>query len=82
MRPLDPDQLRFAAERGLAILTYNVSDFPDLHAETLARGASHAGIIVATQADPRRNIRALLNLLSIASAEDLRDNLIYLSNWA
>ncbi|MGH2589009.1 MAG: DUF5615 family PIN-like protein [Dehalococcoidia bacterium] len=78
---LDPDQLRFATERGSAILTYNVSDFPDLHAGLLARGESHAGIIVATQADPRRNIRALLNLLNAVSAEKMRDNLVYLNNW-
>jgi hypothetical protein len=48
----------------------------------LARGESHAGIIVATQHDPRRTIRALLNLLSVATAEDLRDNLVYLNEWA
>jgi predicted nuclease of predicted toxin-antitoxin system len=34
---LDSDQLRFATERGSVILTYNISDFPDLHADLLAR---------------------------------------------
>ena len=78
----DVDQLVFATVRGSAILTYNISDFPNLHAELLARRESHAGIIIGTQTDPRRNIRALLNLLSAASAEDMRDNLVYLGNWA
>lgn len=78
----DPDQVSFATERASVILTYNVSDFPELHAELLARGGTHAGIIVATQTDPRRNIRALLNLLSIASAEDMHDQLVYLNTWA
>jgi len=79
---LDPDQLRFATERGSFILTYNVSDFPDLHAELLAHGGTHAGIIIATQDDPRRNFRALLNLLSSASTEDMRDQRVFLNNWA
>jgi hypothetical protein len=47
-----------------------------------SRGESHAGIIVATQADPRRSIRALLSLLNVATADDMRDNLVYLNNWA
>ncbi|MGD9892166.1 MAG: DUF5615 family PIN-like protein [Dehalococcoidia bacterium] len=64
---LDPDQLRLATERGLVILTYNISDFPGLHTDLLGRGESHAGVIIATQSDPRRSIRALLNLLSVAS---------------
>lgn len=77
----DLDQLRFAAARGFVLVTYNVQDFPRLHYELLARGEKHAGIIVATQEDPRRNIRALLSLLSSVSAEELVGNLVYLNNW-
>jgi hypothetical protein len=47
----------------------------------LTRGDTHAGIIVATQEDPRRNIRALFNLLNNLSAEAMRANLVYLNTW-
>ena len=59
-----------------------MQDFSRLHHELLARGETHAGIVVASQDDPRRNIRALLNLLNDLSAEELSGGLVYLSNWA
>ena len=59
-----------------------MNDFPRLHYEMLTRGETHGGIIVGTQTDPRENVRALLNLLNAVSAEAMRDNLVYLSNWA
>jgi hypothetical protein len=82
LRASDPSQIDFAAQHGYSILTYNVQDFPRLHYEMLGRGQTHAGIIVATQHDPRQNIRALLNLLDALSAEAMDSNLVYLNNWA
>jgi hypothetical protein len=63
-------------------LTYNSRDFPRLHYEIVSSGNTHSGIIVGTREDPRRNIRALLNLLNKFSAEAMRDQLVYLNNWA
>ena len=77
----DLDQITFASDRGYAILTYNIRDFPRLHADILAGRKTHAGIIVGTRQDPRGNIRALLNLLHSLSAEDLVNQLVYLNNW-
>lgn len=82
LRTDDLDQIRYATAGGYALLTYNVSDFPRLHSELLERGESHAGIIVATQEDPKRNVRALLNIANAFSAEDLKNQLLYLNNWA
>jgi hypothetical protein len=79
---IDPDQVAFATQQGFTILTYNAGDFARLHYEILTRGGTHAGIIVGTQADPQRNLRALLRLLSEVSAEAMRDSLVYLNNWA
>jgi hypothetical protein len=78
----DLEQIAFAAEQGYAILSYNVRDFPRLHYELVASGPMHGGIIVATQDDPRRNLRALFNLLNTLSAEAMRGQLVYLNNWA
>jgi len=77
----DADQIRFATEHGFAILSYNISHFPRLHHEVVGAGASHSGIIVATQDDPKSNLRALLSLISHFTAADLVDQLVYLNNW-
>ena len=81
-RASDRDQVTFATNQGYTILTYNSSDYPRLHYEIITSGETHAGIIVATQEDPRRNIRALFNLLNTLAAEAIRDQLVYLNNWA
>jgi hypothetical protein len=78
----DLDQIVFATDQGYAILSYNVRDFPRLHYELVANGTTHGGIIVATQDDPRRNLRALFNLLNTLSAEAMCGQLVYLNNWA
>lgn len=78
----DQDQIHFATENGYSIMTYNVRDFPRLHYEIIASRESHNGIIVAKREDPSRNIRALLNLLNTLSVEAMRDQLVYLNNWA
>src|SRR5215813_8153791 len=78
----DSDQILFSTHRGYAILTYNINDYPRLHYELVNRGETHAGIIVGAREDPRRSIRALLNLLSRLSAEAISGQLVYLNNWA
>jgi predicted nuclease of predicted toxin-antitoxin system len=77
----DIEQIQFALENGYTIVSYNVADFPRLHYQITGGGQHHAGIIVATQDDPRINARVLLSLVSTFSAEDLRDQLLYLNNW-
>jgi predicted nuclease of predicted toxin-antitoxin system len=77
----DADQLAFATEQGSTLMTYNVGHFARLHYELVARGETHAGIVLATQADPRRNLRSLLNLISSVTAEAIRGYLVYLNNW-
>src|SRR5436190_21468123 len=50
----DEDQLAFATAEGRAILTYNIRDFAPLHAQWLAAGRSHAGIVVSRQMGRRQ----------------------------
>ena len=78
----DLDQITFTTAREFAILSYNISDFPRLHYALVGHGQTHAGIIVATQDNPRQNLHALFNLLNTMSAETLCGQLIYLNNWA
>ncbi len=78
----DEEQIEFAASQGCAIITYNVRDFPRLHYEFLRDGKAHYGILVATQDEPGKTLRALLHLLRSVAAEDLRNQLVYLNAWA
>ena len=55
----DLDQLAFTQQHGYTLVTYNVQDYPRLHYEWLKAEKDHAGIIVASRENPRRNIRAL-----------------------
>ena len=77
----DRMQLEQASQLGRVLYTFNVGDFCRLHAEYMAQGRSHAGIIVV----PRQRypigeqIRRLLHLLYTTSAEEMRNRLVFLS---
>jgi hypothetical protein len=77
----DSDQLAFTQQHGYTLVTYNVQDYPRLHYEWLTADNHHAGIIVASRENPRRNIRSLLNLLALVTAEEMVDQLEYLNFW-
>jgi len=77
----DRRHLEYAASLQRAVFTFNVRDFAALHAEYLATGRHHAGIIVSDQLQVGVIIRRLLKLLSSRTAADLRDKLEFLSNW-
>jgi uncharacterized protein with PIN domain len=78
----DTGQLDFATTRGYAILSYDQRDFPRLHYERMRQGGEHGGILIGIKRDPRRTLRGLLRLLSDVSAEEVKNRLEYLSNWA
>jgi hypothetical protein len=42
----DDAHLRYAAERGLVLLTANAGDFVELHRAWAVRGRTHAGILI------------------------------------
>ena len=48
----DPEQLEYAAKRGMVIVTHNRGDFEALHREYLASGRIHAGILIAIDNRP------------------------------
>lgn len=77
----DFDQLAFVQRHGYTLLTYNVQDFPRLHYQWLTAGKHHPGIIIASREHPGQNVRALLNLLALVTAEEMVDQLEYLNSW-
>jgi len=79
----DEEQLEFARTQGRVLFTFNASDFCRIHAELLSRRKAHAGIIVAPQQrySVGERIRRLLRLIAGKTAEDMRNQLEFLSNW-
>ena len=80
---LDTEHLEFAAGSGLTLVTANSRDFIPLHWRWLEAGRHHAGLIIATQDLPLgERIRRLVELSLAAEPDDLRDELVILSQWA
>ncbi|MGA9768240.1 MAG: DUF5615 family PIN-like protein [Blastocatellia bacterium] len=77
----DEEHLEYATEQGRVLCSFNRGDFCRLNQEWLASGKSHAGIILAFQQgyDIRKHIRGLLNLIELKTAEEMRDQVEFLS---
>jgi hypothetical protein len=79
----DTEQLDWATEQHRVLYSFNVKDFSVLHNQRLTQDNSHAGIIVV----PRQRyaigeqLRGILNLANSLSAEEMVNQLIYLSNY-
>jgi len=74
----DAQQLAFAAERRLAILTHNRTDFEKLAAEYYAQGRFHAGVIIAVRRNPYDLTRRLLLLLNDVTADEMDNQVMYI----
>jgi uncharacterized protein with PIN domain len=76
----DRAQLEYATEHGRVLYTFNVGHFCQLHAQYMAQGTSHAGIIVVFRQRYAvgEQLRRLLQLVSMKSAEEMRNNLQFL----
>lgn len=84
-RKLDDDeQLEFASAQGRVLYTFNISDFYRLHTAWSIQGKSHAGIIFAPQQrySVGEQIRRLLKLIRLCSAEEMIDSVEFLSHWS
>lgn len=79
----DEEHLKLAAEQGRVLYTFNVGDFYRIHQEYLASGKSHAGIILARQQrySVGEQARRLLKLIATRSAEEMKNQVEFLSAW-
>lgn len=79
----DIDQLEYATAHNRVLCTGNSGDFLRLHTEYLRQGKTHAGIIIITQQryGIGEQIRRLLRLIAAKSAEDMQNNIEFLSGW-
>lgn len=79
----DIKQLDVATLQGRVLYTYNIADFYRLHTQYMNQNKSHAGIIFVPQQrySVGEQIRRLLNLIAIKSAEDMINQIEFLSIW-
>lgn len=70
--------MRFAIAEQCCLFTFNRGDFVRLHSTLLGASDRHCGLVVAPQAPIGTVVRALAQLLSRRSGEDLRDQLVWL----
>ena len=79
----DEEHLAYAAAQGRVICTFNRGHFYRLHTRYLTEGKSHAGVIRAPQQrySVGEYLRRLLRLIATRSAEEMRDQVEFLSAW-
>lgn len=75
----DEEQLYFSIEKQRTLFTFNRGDFARLHNEMLTEEYKHFGIIVARQLPVGVIVKSLCKLLANNRAEDLRNQLIWLT---
>lgn len=79
----DRDQLDYATAEGRVLYTYNVGDFCQLHGQYLSEGRKHGGIIAARQwqFSIGEQLRRVLRIIDVRSADRMRGELEFLSSW-
>ncbi len=79
----DEEHLMLAALNGLTLYSFNVRDYMALHSIYLAEEKQHAGIILAQQQrySVGEQMRRLLRLVSMKSAESMLNTVEFLSQW-
>ena len=79
----DEEHLKFAAEQGRVLYSFNVADYHLLHTNFLIQGQSHAGIVLAQQSrySIGEQTRCLLRLIAAKSAEEMANQVDFLSAW-
>ena len=81
LRFSDAQQLAFAIHQQRTILTYNTQDYVPLHVEYIMASRKHYGIVVSPQLSFSNTLHRVIRLLSNLTAEDMVNQLEYLSNW-
>ena len=79
----DAEHLDYALTHGRVLCSFNVGDFYDLRTRYLSESKTHAGIVLARQQaySVGELMRRLLKLTAAKSAEDMRNEVEFLSAW-
>jgi predicted nuclease of predicted toxin-antitoxin system len=77
-RASDEEHLARAAAKGRVLVSFNVRDYPTLHATFVKEGRPHAGILLSRQVGVKATIRKLEHVLTTKTAEELRNDIRWL----
>lgn len=77
----DIEQLKYASAKRRVIISCNISDFNRLHSEFIKKGLGHSGIILSKQLPVGIIVKALLRMLSNIDSEEIRNNVVWVSDW-
>jgi Domain of unknown function (DUF5615) len=79
----DEDHLAHATSIGRVLYSFNVGDYCQIHGQFMESGRSHGGIIVASQKKfgIGEQMRRLLRIVNVLSAEEMQNQLEFLGNW-
>ena len=71
-----------AVQEGRAVLTFNVRDFAPLAVRWFHEGRGHFGIILSPELGQGELLRQAVNLLGVITADDLKNTVRWLSEFA
>lgn len=74
----DEEQLQFATDRGMCVVTRNRSDFEELAGKWYAAGRSHAGIVIAVRRRPEQIAGRLSQLMDNVTADEIIGEIMYI----
>jgi predicted nuclease of predicted toxin-antitoxin system len=81
-RLLDHEQLDYAISQRRAILTFNTKHFKPLFESFWHQNKDHYGIILSDQIELGELLRRTLKLLNAISADEMKNNIKYLGEFA
>ncbi len=74
----DAEQLSYAAENKLTLVTHNRIHFEQLAADYFASSRKHAGVIIAVRRRDPELTRRLLKILNYVAADEIEDQVLYI----
>ncbi len=77
----DAEQLKYASSENRVVFTFNIADFYKIHSEFIKKGFNHNDIILSKQHSIGVIVKALLKLLSNINSKNIRNNIIWLTDW-
>lgn len=79
----DDEQLAYAGKHNYVLCTSNIKHFTQLHTRWLNQGKWHSGMILIPQQQYSigETGRRILRIMRNRSAEEMENNLEFLSNW-
>lgn len=77
----DSDQLAYAVDHKMTLLTHNITDYTRLSKSYSIESKNHFGIIVSEQIPFSELLKRTLKFLSVNSSESIKNRLIWLQDY-